>query len=152
MAWQWSGDAGGGKGRCVGSLWVTIGHLRVILSLSKHKANTTELHPKVRQTCVYLWWTYILFFTSYYHELNEHPRFDSIFGPWANGTSDSSVTWIGHLKMWTLNKSPPISILFLWPSAALVSFERRVDASWPWSLDAGEINVMLYSRGEYSSI
>ena len=42
-----------GQVRQVGSLWVTIGHLRVILSLSKHKANTTELHPKVRQTCLY---------------------------------------------------------------------------------------------------
>ena len=90
MASQWLGEVGGGKGRCVGSLWVhlrvtvgqlrvimghlrvtighqkvTIGHLRVIMghlrvtrgylyrffSTSKHKANTTELHPKVRQTC-----------------------------------------------------------------------------------------------------
>ena len=37
---------------------VTLGHLRVIkghfLSISKHKANTTELHPKVRQTCLYV--------------------------------------------------------------------------------------------------
>ena len=24
MAWQWTGEAGGGKGRCVGSLWVTL--------------------------------------------------------------------------------------------------------------------------------
>ena len=37
---------------------VTIGHLRVtialviLFSISKHKANTTELHPKVRQTCL----------------------------------------------------------------------------------------------------
>ena len=44
MAWSWPGEAGGGKGSCVGSLWVNI-------SISKHKANTTELHPKVRQTC-----------------------------------------------------------------------------------------------------
>ena len=33
----------------------TIGHLRVTIgyffSISKHEANTTELHPKVRQTC-----------------------------------------------------------------------------------------------------
>ena len=51
----------------VGHLRVTIGHLRVtigylritighliftFLSLSQHKANTTELHPKVRPTCV----------------------------------------------------------------------------------------------------
>ena len=42
----------------IGHLRVTIGHLRVtiwlrlILSISKHKANTTELHPKVRQTCL----------------------------------------------------------------------------------------------------
>ena len=35
----------------VGHPWVTIGDLRVTFSLSKHKANTTELHPKVRQTC-----------------------------------------------------------------------------------------------------
>ena len=36
----------------MGHLRVTVGHLRVtILSISKHKANTTELHPKVRQTC-----------------------------------------------------------------------------------------------------
>ena len=38
----------------IGHLRVTIGHLRVtigIFSISKHKANTTELHPKVRQTC-----------------------------------------------------------------------------------------------------
>ena len=27
MAWQLSGEAGGGKGRCVGSLWVTLGSL-----------------------------------------------------------------------------------------------------------------------------
>ena len=35
---------------------VTLGHLRVtrlFFSISKHKANTTELHPKVRQTCFY---------------------------------------------------------------------------------------------------
>ena len=26
-------------------------------SLSKHKANTAELHPKVRQTCLFVnWW------------------------------------------------------------------------------------------------
>ena len=33
---------------------VTLGHLRVtrlFFSISKHKANKTELHPKVRQTC-----------------------------------------------------------------------------------------------------
>ena len=46
----------------IGDLRVTIGHLRVTIgrlrvtnrlsfSISKHKANTTELHPKVRQTC-----------------------------------------------------------------------------------------------------
>ena len=36
---------------------VTLGHLRVtrlFFSISKHKANTTERHPKVRQTCYYL--------------------------------------------------------------------------------------------------
>ena len=34
---------------------VTLGHLKVTIgffSISKHKANTTELHPKVRQTCL----------------------------------------------------------------------------------------------------
>ena len=34
---------------------VTLGHLRVtrlFFSISKHKANKTELHPKVRQTCL----------------------------------------------------------------------------------------------------
>ena len=44
----------------LGHLRVTIGHFRVTIghhighyffSISKHKANTTELHPKVRQTC-----------------------------------------------------------------------------------------------------
>ena len=39
-------------------LRVTIGHFRVtigyIFSISKHKANTTELHPNVRQTCLQL--------------------------------------------------------------------------------------------------
>ena len=34
---------------------VKLGHLRVTIgyyfSISKHRANTTELHPKVRQTC-----------------------------------------------------------------------------------------------------
>ena len=33
---------------------VTLGHLRVtrlFFSISKHEANTNELHPKVRQTC-----------------------------------------------------------------------------------------------------
>ena len=34
---------------------VTLGHLKVTIgyffSISKHKAKTTELHPKVRQTC-----------------------------------------------------------------------------------------------------
>ena len=38
---------------------VKLGHLRVTIgyffSISKHKANTTELHPKVRQTCHLLW-------------------------------------------------------------------------------------------------
>ena len=40
----------------LGHLRVTLGHLRVTIdnfSISKHKANTTELHPKVRQTCFY---------------------------------------------------------------------------------------------------
>ena len=27
MVRQWSGEVGGGKGRCVGSLWVTLGSL-----------------------------------------------------------------------------------------------------------------------------
>ena len=31
----------------IGHLWVTIGYFFI----SKHEANTTELHPKVRQTC-----------------------------------------------------------------------------------------------------
>ena len=39
----------------LGRLTVTVGHLRVTVgyffSISKHKANTTELHHKVRQTC-----------------------------------------------------------------------------------------------------
>ena len=38
----------------LGHLRVTIGHLKVTIGyffISKHKANTTELHPKVRQTC-----------------------------------------------------------------------------------------------------
>ena len=36
----------------IGHLRVTLGHLRSTLGhLSKHKANTTELYPKVRQTC-----------------------------------------------------------------------------------------------------
>ena len=47
----------------IGHLRVTIGHFRVTIghhritighyffSISKPKANTTELHPKVRQTC-----------------------------------------------------------------------------------------------------
>ena len=46
----------------MGHLRVTVVHLRVtirsilvitFLSISKHKANTTELHPKVRQTCLH---------------------------------------------------------------------------------------------------
>ena len=39
----------------IGHLRLTIGHLRVTIGYffySKHKANTTELHPKVRQTCL----------------------------------------------------------------------------------------------------
>ena len=48
----------------MGHLRVTIGHLRVTIighlrvtigyffSISKYKANTTELHLKVRQTCL----------------------------------------------------------------------------------------------------
>ena len=38
----------------IGHIRVTIGHLRVTIGyffISKHKANTTELHLKVRQTC-----------------------------------------------------------------------------------------------------
>ena len=33
---------------------VTLGHFKVTIgySVSKHKANITELHPKVRQTCL----------------------------------------------------------------------------------------------------
>ena len=46
----------------LGDLKVTIG----FLSISKHKANTTELHPKVRQTCCFhimnseFWYIYFL--------------------------------------------------------------------------------------------
>ena len=43
----------------LGHLRVTLGHLRVTIdnfSISKHKANTTELHPKVRQTCLHQFW------------------------------------------------------------------------------------------------
>ena len=42
----------------IGHLRVTLGHLtpwgnyRQFFSISKQKANTTELHPKVRQTCL----------------------------------------------------------------------------------------------------
>ena len=40
----------------IGHFKVTIGHYRTTVgynffSISKHKANTSELHPKVRQTC-----------------------------------------------------------------------------------------------------
>ena len=76
MARSGPSKSGKGKGRCVGSLWVTIGHIRVTVGhlrvtvghprvtighlrvtigyffISKHEANTTELHPKVRQTCL----------------------------------------------------------------------------------------------------
>ena len=50
----------------IGHLRVTIGHLkatvvyirkgnyRLFFSVSKHKAITTELHPKVMQTCAFL--------------------------------------------------------------------------------------------------
>ena len=42
----------------LGHLKVTLGHLRVTIgnffSISKHKANATELHAKVRQTCLLL--------------------------------------------------------------------------------------------------
>ena len=38
----------------IGHLRVTVGHPRLIFSISKHKAYTTELHPKVRQTCYVL--------------------------------------------------------------------------------------------------
>ena len=31
---------------------VTLGNYRLFFSISKHKANITELHPKVRQTCL----------------------------------------------------------------------------------------------------
>ena len=47
MAKWRAGEAGGGKGRLGEVCRVTMG----FLSISKHKANTTELHPKVRQTC-----------------------------------------------------------------------------------------------------
>merc|ERR1711923_19313 len=33
----------------LGHLWVTLG---IFFSISNHKANTTELHPKVRKTCL----------------------------------------------------------------------------------------------------
>ena len=39
----------------MGHIRLTIGYLRVTIGyffyISKHNANTTELHPKVRQTC-----------------------------------------------------------------------------------------------------
>ena len=35
----------------IGYLKATVVHIRLFFSISKHKANTTELHPKVRQTC-----------------------------------------------------------------------------------------------------
>ena len=53
MARQLTGEAGGGKGRCVGSLWVTLvtisylrvsmGHLRVTIG----HVRVTEGHPWV---------------------------------------------------------------------------------------------------------
>ena len=52
------GELAVGKGylkATVVRIMVTLGHLRVTIgyffSISKHKANTTELHHKVRQTC-----------------------------------------------------------------------------------------------------
>ena len=40
----------------IGNFKVTIGYYRITIghnffSIRKHKANTTELHPKVRKTC-----------------------------------------------------------------------------------------------------
>ena len=54
----------------IGYLKATVVHIRVILghlkvtigyffSTNKHKANTTELHPKVRQTCLELLLLYL---------------------------------------------------------------------------------------------
>ena len=45
----------------LGHLRVTLSHLRVTLGhlrVSNHKANTTDRHPKVRQTCfnTVVWW------------------------------------------------------------------------------------------------
>ena len=36
----------------IGHHRITVGHYFTFFSISKHKANTTELHPKVRQTCL----------------------------------------------------------------------------------------------------
>ena len=55
---------------------VTLGHLKVTIGYSKHKANTTELHPKVRQTCYQLFsalnigkwfWVLLNFFGMFVH-------------------------------------------------------------------------------------
>ena len=56
MARWGSGGVGGGKGRCVRSLWVTIGHLRVTmghLRLTIGYFKATVVHNRV--TFGYLW-------------------------------------------------------------------------------------------------
>ena len=52
----------------IGHLRVTVGHPRVImghlrLSIGYLEANTTELHPKVRQTCFSTKLIFVLYFT-----------------------------------------------------------------------------------------
>ena len=94
----------------IGYLWVTVVHIRSpkgnyrsplgnyrqFFSLSKHEANTTELHPKVRQTCFF---TETIIILKTQITKKEQRRFFLLFG-WEKGPSclPSSVKFPTFLK------------------------------------------------------
>ena len=50
MVRLWPGEAGGGKGRCVGSLWVTLGSLYRVAGLSCPEAGVYKNEIKVQKS------------------------------------------------------------------------------------------------------
>ena len=71
----------------IGYLKATVVHIRVKLghlsrvtigyffSISKHKANTTELHPKVRQTCSVMFSLFHALFKKDYFDVDKPKSF-----------------------------------------------------------------------------
>ena len=125
-------------------LRITIGHYFSFYKISKHKANTTELHPKVRPTFVCLecatGWTY-LHHTKHCYKFFTHPR------SWSDAKDHCSKQMNGRGVLATVHDKYTNNFL-VWLTAAFAGsspeatswiggqYNVAKDPPWHWQDDS----------------